>query len=163
MIRPLVTAALLGLLVGACGSNSDRLEDLIRAAEPSVEDDTVDCIIDELDARGISASDISDAAEGGGTIPRGAQAAFGACIPPSAGGTSPSDQPVDTYGSDPTLDALWDDCAEGDGAACDYLYFRSPIGSDYESFGDTCGRRFESSIELCEETLGGEPAEELES
>lgn len=44
-----------------------------------------------------------------------------------------------TYGSDPALDALWDSCAGGDMAACDTLYMESPLGSEYEQFGDTCG------------------------
>lgn len=48
---------------------------------------------------------------------------------------------ADTYGDDPDLDALWDDCDAGDDFACDDLYVRSPIGSDYESFGSTCGER----------------------
>ena len=48
-----------------------------------------------------------------------------------------------TYGSDPTLDALWDDCDAGDYQACDDLYNESPSGSEYEDFGDTCGDRNE--------------------
>jgi len=46
---------------------------------------------------------------------------------------------ADTYGDDPELDALWDGCAAGDMAACDDLYFESPLNSEYEEFGDTCG------------------------
>jgi hypothetical protein len=42
-------------------------------------------------------------------------------------------------GSDPLLDILWDDCAAGDMGACDELYRQSPIDSEYEDFGDTCG------------------------
>ena len=38
-----------------------------------------------------------------------------------------------TYGSDPALDALQDDCVAGDQVACDDLYFQSPAGSEYES------------------------------
>ena len=47
------------------------------------------------------------------------------------------------YGSDPDLDALWDACAAGDLSACDRLYFESPVGSEYERFGDTCGEQRE--------------------
>ncbi|MBX9246071.1 hypothetical protein ICW40_14810 [Actinotalea ferrariae] len=43
------------------------------------------------------------------------------------------------YGDDPELDALWDQCAAGDGAACDDLYISAPLGSEYEEFGNTCG------------------------
>ena len=46
-----------------------------------------------------------------------------------------------TYGDDAELDALWDDCDAGDGEACDELFFGSPIGSEYEEFGNTCGGR----------------------
>jgi len=46
------------------------------------------------------------------------------------------------YGEDPALDRLWDACADGDAEACDSLYWESPVGSEYERFGDTCGDRF---------------------
>jgi len=45
------------------------------------------------------------------------------------------------YGDDPYFDGLWDDCEAGDMQACDDLYSESPVGSDYEWFGDTCGSR----------------------
>ncbi len=45
------------------------------------------------------------------------------------------------YGDDAALDALWDSCEAGDGAACDQLYRDSPAGSEYEQFGDSCGGR----------------------
>lgn len=44
-------------------------------------------------------------------------------------------------GDDPALDALWDRCAAGSGAACDELFAQAPLGSDYETFGLTCGER----------------------
>jgi len=50
----------------------------------------------------------------------------------------PSAPPADR-GDDPRLDALWNDCAGGDMAACDTLYREAPSGSVYEQFGDTCG------------------------
>lgn len=46
-----------------------------------------------------------------------------------------------SYGDDPTLDALWDECAATGGTACDDLFFDSPAESEYEHFGDTCGER----------------------
>lgn len=48
---------------------------------------------------------------------------------------------ADTYGDDADLDVLWDACDDGDFEACDDLWYLSPIDSDYEEFGDTCGRR----------------------
>ncbi len=47
--------------------------------------------------------------------------------------------PPDDRGDDTQLDSLWSDCAAGDMAACDTLYRESPVGSEYERFGDTCG------------------------
>lgn len=44
-----------------------------------------------------------------------------------------------TYGDDPYLDGLWDACDQGDMVACDDLFNESPLGSDYESFGESCG------------------------
>lgn len=45
------------------------------------------------------------------------------------------------FGDDPVLDELYLDCEAGDLAACDELYFQSPLGSAYEEFGATCGGR----------------------
>jgi hypothetical protein len=44
-------------------------------------------------------------------------------------------------GDDPVLDALWDRCASGYGQACDDLFSKAVLGSDYEDFGATCGHR----------------------
>ncbi|MEO0492736.1 MAG: hypothetical protein AAF081_04890 [Actinomycetota bacterium] len=62
--------------------------------------------------------------------------------------------PVDTYGDDAELDALWDNCVAGDFIACDELWLTSPIGSGYESFGSTCGERTSAQFGQCESTLG---------
>ncbi len=45
------------------------------------------------------------------------------------------------YGDDGDLDALWDECEAGSGSACDELFDRSPLHSDYEEFGLSCGQR----------------------
>jgi hypothetical protein len=47
----------------------------------------------------------------------------------------------DDYGDDASLDRLWELCADGDWDACDELYWESPVGSGYETFGATCGAR----------------------
>lgn len=52
---------------------------------------------------------------------------------------------ADDYGSDAELDRLWDGCADGQMEACDDLYRFSPIGSEYERYGDTCGDRNEAA------------------
>tara|TARA_B100001029_G_scaffold178434_1_gene185194 strand:- start:772 stop:1941 length:1170 start_codon:yes stop_codon:yes gene_type:complete len=44
------------------------------------------------------------------------------------------------YGDDPNLDALYDECAEGNGDSCDLLFFASPgTDGEYYSFGLLCG------------------------
>ncbi len=53
------------------------------------------------------------------------------------------------YGSDPDLDALYDACGSGDGTACNQLYARSPIDSEYETYGATCGGVFDSPVANC--------------
>lgn len=59
-----------------------------------------------------------------------------------------------TYGDDTRLDQLWDRCEAGDGASCDELYRQSPVGSEYEEFGDTCGRRFAPGETFCDGAVG---------
>jgi hypothetical protein len=46
-----------------------------------------------------------------------------------------------TYGDDPRLDALWDSCERGAMRACDRLFEESPLFSEYEEFGLSCGGR----------------------
>lgn len=66
--------------------------------------------------------------------------------------SSRSDDRPQAYGDDATLDALWDACEAGSGSACDDLYWDSPIGSEYESFGRSCGNRDE--VGSCESKIG---------
>ncbi|NTW38980.1 MAG: hypothetical protein HGA44_03700 [Cellulomonadaceae bacterium] len=82
------------------------------------------------------------------------------CVDEFGDGSSDSSGSTDTssdanaYGDDAALDALWDQCAAGDGQACDDLYFQAPIGSEYEAFGNTCGNTQPEGT-LCS-TLGTE-------
>jgi len=65
-----------------------------------------------------------------------------------------------TYGDDPYLDGLWDDCTAGGWEACDLLYSDSPVGSEYETYGETCGFLTDGS-EWCSDLFGDEaPPEE---
>lgn len=48
------------------------------------------------------------------------------------------DEPF-TFGDDDYLDDLWLKCERGQWVKCDDLYLDSPIGSEYEFFGATCG------------------------
>jgi hypothetical protein len=45
------------------------------------------------------------------------------------------------YGDDPRLDALYDACERGSMRACDRLFEESPLFSEYEDFGLSCGGR----------------------
>ncbi|MGE3359210.1 MAG: hypothetical protein AB7O92_21505, partial [Acidimicrobiia bacterium] len=56
-------------------------------------------------------------------------------------GTCAQAQQGGTTGGSNELSELRDDCADGDMEACDDLYYDSPVGSDDEAFGETCGRR----------------------
>jgi hypothetical protein len=51
------------------------------------------------------------------------------------------DSSDDTYGDNVMLDALWDQCEDGNMGSCDQLYRLAPIGSEYEEFGNFCGGR----------------------
>ena len=60
----------------------------------------------------------------------------------SRGGDAPtSDGPVQTDPPLSQLDRLAEECDAGDFESCDDLYRESPLGSDYEYFGGTCGGR----------------------
>ena len=61
----------------------------------------------------------------------------------AASGDVPEAQEPGDLGDDAELDALAQDCFEGDFGACDQLFFDSPIDSDYEAYGDSCGGRNE--------------------
>jgi hypothetical protein len=177
MTRIIVVLATFAVLITACGSDEGDFRDQLKAQDPSITDETVDCILAELDAVGLSVDDISDDAIGEGPLPAGAQDAMLACVLSDTGdagssssesgatdGTAPetdtespegdSDSGVaGRYGTDPDLDALWDACDAGDGAACDDLYFQSAIDTEYEEFGDTCGHRFDQSPGYCAEAM----------
>lgn len=66
-------------------------------------------------------------------------------VPGPAAGSAPP-------GTDPEFDALWIACDQGSASACDDLYFDSPLDSDYEAYGYSCGGR--SISESCSVVLG---------
>jgi hypothetical protein len=76
----------------------------------------------------------------------------------------PAGQPPGTLGDDPELDVLVEGCFAADWTACDTLYFDSDVGTEYESYGETCGGRNEPVSGGCEDrytggTGGGVPAD----
>lgn len=153
--------AVLGLLVGAAfgtgcsGSSFDRekaIDDVVSASGSRVSRDQAACYVDrvrdELGARPLQ-PDVSLAPEEVGRLTSirvdciGVNN-LGAAAPPS---DPAADAGTDTAprrgnrGDDPQLDALWDQCEAGYGAACDQLFDRAPLDSVYESFAATCGNR----------------------
>lgn len=62
-------------------------------------------------------------------------------------------RPPGDLGDDAELDALAQDCFDGDFAACDRLFFDSPADSPYEAYGDSCGGRNEPG-RLCVDIYG---------
>lgn len=61
----------------------------------------------------------------------------------------------DGGGGEQDLSALIDACEGGDNAACDELYAATPVGSEEERIGSTCGGRSEEELfGSCVETLG---------
>lgn len=59
------------------------------------------------------------------------------------------------FGDDPVLDLLVEQCRRGNNQACDELHLTSPIGSEYEAYGRTCGGRAPEGAEpSCFDVLG---------
>ena len=54
----------------------------------------------------------------------------------------------------PGLDDIATACEDGDMTACDFLYFRSPVGSRYEELGTSCGGRTTVAIPDCRTAIG---------
>lgn len=71
------------------------------------------------------------------------------CVGELGDGTGTITEGANTFGDDPTLDALWTACEGGDGQSCDDLYWSSPLGSEYESFGHTCAGRVPEGAATC--------------
>lgn len=47
------------------------------------------------------------------------------------------------------------DCESGDLISCDFLYFRSEVGSSYEEIGNSCGGRVAIAVPDCRSALAG--------
>ncbi len=165
--RVLIIGGVIALLASACGSST---EEQFRASliEEGISEDQADCIIENLEEAGIDPESLTDEALGDNEPPAEAIEATFACMLDDEFGDMLDDEGLDVgdllddadgpndRGDDPELDRLWDACAGGDGAACDELYFTSPIGSVYEEFGNTCGLRFalDDVPFSCEEEMG---------
>ena len=73
-----------------------------------------------------------------------------------------ADQPF-TFGDDLALDQMWTDCEAGVGIACDQLFDESPVGSEYELFGVSCGEREDiaNCVELDDPDVNDDPVPEV--
>ncbi len=156
----MIVVGVLALLATACGSST---EEQFRASliDEGVTEDQADCIISALEDAGINPESLTDQALGDNEPPAAAVEATLSCmfggmlddVDVDSSGLTGSG--ANTYGDDSALDALWDGCESGDGAACDSLYFQSDFGSEYEEYGNTCGGRFEAGAVSCAVELDG--------
>lgn len=56
----------------------------------------------------------------------------------------------------PALPGIVEACEQGDFTACDFLYFRSPIGSEFEEIGNTCAGRTQVAVPDCRTAFADE-------
>lgn len=132
-----VVLAVVGLVI-ALGSPSPPI-----TPQTYGDDATLDALWDGCGAGDMAACDTlyfdapvdTDYEDYGSTCGLTREETFGGCTgEPEVDGEEPM-----VYGDDPALDALWDACVAGDLAACDTLYYDSPVGSEYELKGSYCG------------------------
>ena len=163
-----VIAAIVALLAGACSSTEEQFRDSL--IDDGFSEEQADCTLDGLEEAGIDPADLTDEALGDDEPPLEALEITAACFmgmdldemqetiadaDTGSSGSGSSDPAVDDYGDDPELDAMFESCRDGDGAACDDLYFSSPLDSRYEDFGNTCGGRFIDNPPFsCEAEMG---------
>jgi hypothetical protein len=145
------------VLAGACSSATefDREAAIGRVVEGSggvLERPQAECYVDRVSAE-LGTGPLADGAEPQpeqvraitsikidcfGLDKIGATTSVSTAPPTSVDGVIPQPQ---VYGDDAALDALYDQCREGSGLACDQLFDQAPINSDYEAFAGTCGNR----------------------
>jgi len=70
--------------------------------------------------------------------------------------SEPVAPPAEPLGDSDRLDALVERCADGDLRACDELFYRSELNTDYENWGATCGGRFAARRAGLEFSAAGE-------
>ncbi|MEO0492530.1 MAG: hypothetical protein AAF081_03850 [Actinomycetota bacterium] len=152
MRRFFLALAAIALLASACSSTDEQFRDSL--IDGGFTDEQADCAMEKLDEIGIDPESITDEALGDADPPIEAVEAVASCLL----GDLDVDLNLDTDGDGTLIDAQLDEwyaqCEAGDGAACDNLYFQSPIGSEYEAFGNTCGNRIPEGALSCADELG---------
>ena len=126
------------------------------------------CMLDEFEAAGISMLDLAELGLDEDAQPTGdIMAAIFRCGEELAeSGVFDGDsffglgEEGDTYGDNAELDVLWDACAAGELSSCDDLYYSSAFGSEYESFGSTCGQTDAERFGSCASGLDTTPTPE---
>ena len=150
-LRIVGLALVLALVAAACGGGSEVTKEELVAefvGEDLFTQEQAECFVDAiwddfgpLDIRQIESQEDFSPAQAAALT----EATF-SCIdvgdliqdPPPVTDLLPTDRPP---GTDAELDAFWVACGGGDAEACDDLFIQSPLGSDYEEFGRTCGGR----------------------
>jgi hypothetical protein len=160
--RLALIAASLVLLLGACGLKSD--EELGRALLGDI-----DVSIDTTTSTG-AASSTTSTSDGTSTSEESSTSTTSGDDESTTSTTEdggdgedlPEPEEPGDLGDDPALDELTDGCFSGDLEACDDLYFESPLGSEYERYGSTCGERNDETFGGCVALYGGgEASQEL--
>lgn len=150
MARLALIAAALGLLLGACGVKSD--EELL---EPLLGDIEVSFATTSAPPAASSGSSATTTGDDGSTSTSDRD---GTTTTTTTDETTEPPQGGEPghLGDDPALDQLAAQCFDGDLDACDDLYFESPLGSEYERYGSTCGDRNEETSGGCTVQYAGE-------
>ncbi len=138
-----LTATVVGfsLLAAACGGSFDREETVTTVQETFAldrvqADCVVDGLVDEFGEDALSSTDDPTDEQVAALIEH-----LDACqqgTDPVVNALAEEQAPIPVTNV-PELDALASRCADGDGAACDDLYWQAPIDSAIEEWALTCG------------------------
>lgn len=132
LVRPFIVIALVAAatLLAACGSGVQENE--VSATVPAPDLTTPPTDDAEPGDTAITSTTEADTTD----------TTDGATTDTSVGpGDVPAAEAPGDLGDDDELDALAEDCFDGDFSACDRLFFESDVDSAYEAYGDSCGGR----------------------
>ena len=143
-------------LIATCAiGDMQTCDDLYRQSEPGTEFRTLGdtCAGRQAENTGELCVNAFPAWEQLSVVPDGTDNGSTTTVPVGSAG-APTDPTG--LGDDTSFNALAQNCFDGDFTSCDDLYWRSDLGSEYESYGATCGGRLTERISGgCLEQLGG--------